>query len=53
MANIRKIQKISKDGTVKEITVDFDKLPCAKCEWRWSIHCPKCEWNAKGEYNVY
>ena len=44
----------------KEILVDINgkqvplsKLPCNKCEWRWSIHCPKCEWNKDGKYKVY
>ena len=50
--------KKEKDG--KEIMVDINgklipisKLPCAKCEWRYSIHCPKCEWNKDGKYKVY
>lgn len=51
--NKRIIQKEESDGTIKEIEVDFDKLPCAKCEWRWSIHCPKCDWNKDGKINTY
>ena len=37
--NIRKIKKIEKDGTIKEITVDWDKLPCAKCDRRYHFCC--------------
>ena len=44
----------------KEILIDInkkkvplDKLPCDKCEWRYSLFCPKCKWNENGEYNVY
>lgn len=33
--------------------IPLEKLPCWKCEWRYSIHCPKCEWNKDGKYNVY
>ena len=33
--------------------VPFEKLPCAKCEWYYSMHCPKCEWNKNGKYKVY
>ena len=46
--NIRKIKKIEKDGTIKEITVDWDKLPCAKCDRRYHFCCPKPDcWNKK------
>ena len=33
--------------------VPLEKLPCNKCEWRYSIHCPKGCWNKDGKYNVY
>ena len=33
--------------------VPLSKLPCWKCEWRYSIHCPKCEWNKDGKAKVY
>ncbi len=51
--DLREIKKVEKDGSEKKILVDWDKMPCAKCEWRYSMHCPKCEWNKKGEYKVY
>lgn len=51
--NLRTIKKIEKDGTIKEITVDWDKLPCSKCEWRYHFACPHCEWNKDGRYIVY
>lgn len=33
--------------------VPFDKLPCSKCEWRYSLHCPHGCWNADGKVNTY
>lgn len=33
--------------------LDITKLPCFKCEWRYSIHCPKCQWNKDGNINTY
>ena len=51
--NKRILKKINKDGTHTEIEVDWDKMPCSKCEWRWSMHCPKCEWNKDGHVIVY
>ena len=48
--NIRKIKKIEKDGTTKEITVDRDKLPCAKCDRRYHFCCPNPDrWNKKAQ----
>ena len=40
--NLREIKKVEKDGSEKTMLVDWDKMPCAKCEW-----------NKKGEYKVY
>lgn len=37
----------------KEKEIDITKLPCFKCEWRYSIHCPKCNWNKQGKVKVY
>ena len=37
----------------KHKQLDIAKLPCFKCEWRWSIHCPKCQWNKDGNINTY
>lgn len=37
----------------KHKQLDITKLPCFKCEWRWSIHCPKCQWNKDGNINTY
>lgn len=48
-----KIKKVEKDGTIKEITVDWNKMPCSKCEWRYHFGCPHCEWNRDGKYIVY
>ena len=39
--------------TIPKKEIDTSKLPCANCEWRYSIHCPKCEWNKKGNVKVY
>ena len=51
---MRNIKKIEKDGTIKEITVDWDKLPCSKCDRRYHFWCPKPDcWNKKAEYEVY
>ena len=33
--------------------LDITKLPCFKCEWRWSMHCPRCQWNKNGNINTY
>lgn len=42
------------DGTLKEITVDWDKMPCSKCERRWTMTCPKADcWNKDGKYGTY
>lgn len=41
------------NGETKEIKVDWEKMPCYKCEWRYSIFCPKCDWNRDGHCNVY
>ena len=50
----RKIIKICKDGKTKEIEVDWDKMPCRKCDRRYHFCCPKADcWNKKGEYCVY
>ena len=50
----RKIIKICKDGKTKEIEVDWDKMPCRKCDRRYHFCCPKEDcWNKKGEYCVY
>ena len=51
---MRNIKKIEKDGTIKEITVDWDKLSCSKFDIRYYFCCPKPDcWNKKGEYEVY
>ena len=44
--NKRILKKRNKDGTYSKIEVDWDKMPCSKCDWRYSMHCPKCEWNS-------
>lgn len=52
--DIRKIKKVDKNGNViKVIEVDWNKLPCSKCERRYHFTCPKDCWNKKGEYEVY
>lgn len=54
MSDIRKIKKVDKNGNViKVIKVDWNKLPCSKCERRYHFTCPKDCWNKKGEYEVY
>ena len=52
-ADIRSIKRHNKDGTITTITVDWNKLPCGKCERRYRFTCPKDCWNKKGEYDVY
>lgn len=53
-SDIRKIKKVDKNGNViKVIKVDWNKLPCSKCERRYHFTCPKDCWNKKGEYDVY
>ena len=47
------IKKINKDGSISVLEVDWEKMPCFKCEWRWSMHCPKCDWNKDGHVVVY
>jgi hypothetical protein len=48
MKDIRKIKKIGKNGNViKVIEVDWNKLPCSKCERRYHFTCPKDCWNKK------
>ena len=52
--DIRKIKKVDKNGNViKVIEVDWNKLPCSKCERRYHFTCPKDCWNKKDEYEVY
>ena len=51
--NIVTIKRINDDGTITELNVDWDKMPCSKCEWRYSFHCPHGCWNEKGKYIVY
>ena len=48
---MNKTDKIIVDINGKK--VPLEKLPCNKCEWRYSLFCPKCEWNKEGEYKVY
>lgn len=54
MKDIRKIKKVNKNGNIiKVIEVDWNKLPCSKCERRYHFTCPKDCWNKKGEYIIY
>ena len=47
-------KKINADGSITEVTVDWNKLPCRKCDRRYHFCCPKSDcWNKKGEYCVY
>ena len=47
-----KVKKFE-DGKITDTNINFEKLPCLNCEWRWSIHCPKCKWNEDGKYCTY
>lgn len=48
MSDIRKIKKVDKNGNViKVIEVDWNKLPCSKCERRYHFTCPKDCWNKR------
>lgn len=52
--DICKIKKVDKNGNViNVIEVDWNKLPCSKCERRYHFTCPKDCWNKKDEYEVY
>ena len=51
--NIVAIKLINDDSTITEIKVDWDKIHCSKCKWRYSFHCPHGCWNEKGKYIVY
>lgn len=52
--DIRKIKEIDKNGNiVKTITVDWNKLPCSKCPFRFHFGCPHDCWNKEGKYVVY
>lgn len=47
-------EKVDKEkDSTKEPKIDLTKLPCWKCEWRYSLHCPHCNWNKDGKVNVY
>lgn len=46
-------KSIKQTKNKEKIKIDIEKLPCKKCEWRWSMHCPKCEWNKNGDFCVY
>lgn len=47
----KEVKKIKIEIKGKEIPLE--KLPCNKCEWRYSIFCPRCEWNKNGKFKVY
>ena len=51
--DFRYIKKLNKDGTFIIIRVDWNKLPCSKCDRRYHMTCLKDYWNRKGEYCVY
>lgn len=41
-------------GEVRIIKVDFNKLPCSKCERYGHFCCPKSDcWNKEGKYCLY
>ena len=51
--NIRKINEMNADDSLSEITTDWNKMSCRKCERRYHFCCPKPDyWNKKGEYYV-
>lgn len=42
------------DKGFKPITVEWDKIPCSKCERRYHPTCPKPDcWNKDGKYMTY
>lgn len=52
--DIRTIKRLNTDGSYTEIKVDWNKLPCVKCERRYHFCCPKPNcWNKEGKYVVY
>ena len=50
--DIRIIYKQTDNGFVP-ITVDWNKMPCKNCEWRYAYVCPQCQWNKDGKYLTY
>lgn len=52
--DLRIIYKEEKDGTSKPIEVDWNKIPCSKCERRYHFTCPKPDcWNKDSKYCTY
>lgn len=52
--NKRVIKRLEANGSYTEIEVDWNKLPCAKCDRRYHLCCPKPNcWNKDGKYVVY
>ena len=49
----RIIERYNKDGTITKIKVDWNKIPCSTCEWRYHFGCPHCEWNKDGKYGEH
>lgn len=51
--NLRTIYK-KENGTIKEIVVDWNQLPCKDCEARYALCCPRQQcWNKDGKYMIY
>lgn len=36
----RIIKRYNKDGTITKLKVDWNKIPCSTCEWRYHFGCP-------------
>ena len=52
--DIEIVKQIATNSTTNlEKFIDINKLPCLKCEWRYSMHCPKCDWNKDGHVKTY
>ena len=51
-SDIREI-KILKNDKYITIKVDWNKMPCKNCEWRYSMHCPHFDWCKKSNICTY
>lgn len=48
------MRSVDKNGEIKITKVDFNKLPCSKCERYGHFCCPKADcWNKDGKYCLY
>ena len=51
-SDMREIKILKNDKYIK-IKVDWNKMPCKNCEWRYSMHCPHFDWCKKSNICTY